>query len=76
MVMAAAVSKSMPSGSRIRESAGMTRSELYAPSGLPVYVTRSPSATWVTPWPTASTTPAASTPIPAGSGAGYRPVRK
>ena len=36
MVMAAAVSKGMVSGSLIRWSADMTRSVLYAPSGLPV----------------------------------------
>ena len=36
MVIAAAVSNAMASGSLMRWSAGMTRSVLYAPRGLPV----------------------------------------
>ncbi|MCY1512413.1 hypothetical protein D9M68_468720 [compost metagenome] len=78
MVMAAAVSKPMVSGRRISGAAGTRRSVLYAPSVLmkPVYVTRSPTATLVTPGPMACTTPAASTPMPEGSGTGYVPLRK
>lgn len=70
IVIAAAVSKPIASGSRIRLSAGITRSVLYAPSGLPVYVTRSPTASPATLPPTAVTMPAASTPMPDGSFAG------
>ncbi len=72
IVIAAAVSQEIASGSLISGAAGIRRSVLYAPSVLtkPVYVTRSPGATLVTPSPTASTTPAASTPMPAGRGTG------
>ena len=49
----------------------MRRASEYAPSSPPVYATRSPGFTSVTPVPISSTTPAPSPPNPLGNGWGY-----
>ncbi len=69
-ISVAAVRSAMPSGSLTSLSAGITRAVLYAPGGPPAYATRSPGFTQSTPVPTASTTPAASLPMPDGSASG------
>ena len=69
-ISVAAVTSSMPSGTFTSRSAGITRSVEYAPGAPTQYATRSPGFTQSTPSPTASTTPAASEPMPAGSGSG------
>ena len=69
-ISVAAVMSSMPSGTFTSRSAGMMRSVAYAPIGPPLYATRSPLRSQVTPGPTASTTPAASWPMPLGNGNG------
>ncbi len=46
-----------------------------APGDRAAYASNPPGARWVTPSPTASTTPAASMPMEAGIFSGYKPVR-
>src|SRR5882672_727030 len=74
-IIAAAVSNDIESGRTTRRSDGMTRTSEYAPGAPPEYATRSPTLTWVTPAPIASTTPAPSLPIPEGRAILYRPER-
>ncbi len=75
-MIAAAVSGSIPSGSRTRRARGRTRASRYEPIGpLLVYATGSPGARSSTPSPARSTTPAPSTPGVNGGSTGYNPVR-
>src|SRR6266850_2054779 len=74
-IIAAAVSNDIESGRTTRRSDCMTRTSEYAPGAPPEYATRSPTLTWVTPAPIASTTPAPSLPIPEGRAILYSPER-
>ena len=49
--------------------------DISAPNGTPVYATRSPTLTSVTPGPTPATVPPASSPSVSGISALYSPVR-
>ena len=60
-IAAAAVSSDTPSGTFTSASAAATTRSAYEP-GADAHATRSPGATDVTPGPTASTTPAPSSP--------------
>ncbi len=69
-MLAAAISRSTPSGTGTTRSAAITTCSAYPVWGVIAQATRSPTETPSTPAPTAETVPAPSLPATKGSGRG------